>query len=149
MGKSASRELLLLRHAKSDWYSGAASEFERPLNDRGRKEAPRMGAWLLSQNLKPDYLVSSPATRARETILAVADQLGIGERHIQWDDRLYMADPDILLGILGEWKTPYLTMSAEYEASTARLFGKFLERGLHAGPHTWPTKCLNAQEMSE
>lgn len=94
-----------------------------------------MGAWLLSQNLKPDYLVSSPATRARETILAVADQLGIGERHIHWDDRLYMADPDILLGILGE--CPHharRVMLVGHNPSLDDLVDYLVERDADLGP---------------
>ena len=63
-----SRELLILRHAKSSWDSDARTDFERPLAPRGLLDAPRVGAFLARQGLKPDFVVSSPAERARETV---------------------------------------------------------------------------------
>lgn len=51
------RELLILRHAKSDWDSGAGTDFDRPLSRRGKHDAPRIGAWLYREGLVPDYVV--------------------------------------------------------------------------------------------
>ena len=65
------RELQLLRHAKSDWETGALNDFDRPLAKRGLKEAPGVGAWLLEEGRVPDLVVSSPAQRAKETALLV------------------------------------------------------------------------------
>ena len=83
------RELLILRHAKSAWDTNAASDFERPLAPRGSKAAPRMGRWLAARGLVPDYVVSSPAERARQTVEAVCAELGIGTEIIHWDRRIY------------------------------------------------------------
>ena len=83
------RELLLLRHAKSAWDTNARSDFDRPLAGRGRKAAPRVGRWLNEQGLQPDYVVSSPATRARQTVIAVCAELGLQATDIHWDDRIY------------------------------------------------------------
>lgn len=94
------RELLILRHAKSDWDSHAPSDFERPLAKRGRKDAPRVGKWLKQHVGKPDLVVSSPAARARETAVMVAEKLGVALDAIRFDDRLYLADVDTLLGVL-------------------------------------------------
>ena len=71
--------LYLIRHAKSDWHSAAQSDFERPLNTRGGKDAARMGQWLEAQDLRPQLLLASPAQRARQTVLAVVDILGVKE----------------------------------------------------------------------
>jgi len=60
------KELLLLRHGKSDW-SRPLDDFHRPLKKRGRKNATQMGGWLLRQGLKPDCVITSPALRALET----------------------------------------------------------------------------------
>jgi phosphohistidine phosphatase len=84
-----SRELLILRHAKSAWDTDAATDFERPLSKRGRKAAPRVGRFLFQQGLIPDFVVSSPAMRARQTVIAVCGQMDIGPDQISWDDRIY------------------------------------------------------------
>ena len=96
------RELLILRHAKSDWESGAASDFDRPLSKRGRHDAPRVGRFLLSQGLVPDYIVSSPAERAKQTVVAVCGQMGIGQEQINWDARIYHASAGLLLDVLND-----------------------------------------------
>ena len=72
-----SRELLVLRHAKSSWDSGAKSDFDRPLARRGERDAPRVALWMARQELVPDLVVSSPAARARETARAVLEALDI------------------------------------------------------------------------
>lgn len=59
--------LIVLRHAKSDWNAGAATDHERPLNARGQRDAPRVGAALLRRGWVPDVLLSSDAQRTRET----------------------------------------------------------------------------------
>lgn len=94
------RELLILRHAKSDWDTGAASDFERPLAKRGRKDAPRVGEWLYREGIVPQVIVSSPAQRARETVLKVCKGLDLTKKDIVWDDDVYEADLSALLGVL-------------------------------------------------
>ena len=84
-----SRELLILRHAKSAWDTNAATDFERPLSKRGEKAAPRVGRVLFQQGLIPDFVVSSPAMRARQTVIAVCGQMDIGPDQISWDERIY------------------------------------------------------------
>lgn len=94
------RELLILRHAKSDWDAGAHSDFERPLNRRGQRDAPRVGSWLNRKGLIPDLVISSPAERARQTALEVCRGLDIGEGRIVWEPRLYAAGVPQLLEAL-------------------------------------------------
>lgn len=97
-----SRQLLILRHAKSTWDTQAATDFVRPLNKRGEKDAPRMGRWLRQQGLIPDYVVSSPAERARQTALKACKGLGIPADRLQWDLRIYDATPEQLLAVLAD-----------------------------------------------
>jgi len=97
-----SRELLILRHAKSAWSTGAASDFDRPLAKRGRRDAPRVGRFLLGQGLVPDFVVSSPAERAKQTVIGVCEQLGIGPDQINWDSRIYHGYAGSLLNVLNE-----------------------------------------------
>lgn len=96
------RELLILRHAKSAWDTGAASDFERPLARRGREAAPRVGRWLREQELVPDFVVSSPAERAKQTVLAVCRELGFDPDRIHWDERIYGAWARTLIYVLRE-----------------------------------------------
>lgn len=96
------RELLILRHAKSDWETGAKNDFDRPLSKRGRKDAPRVGRFLLEQGLVPDFVVSSPAERARQTVLAVCDQMNINEHSVHWDSRIYHGSAGSLLDVLND-----------------------------------------------
>lgn len=83
------KTILIMRHAKSSWDDSSQKDFDRPLNKRGRKDAPAMGAYLSGLGLNPDYIISSPAQRARETILKVADAIGAAENIISWNKALY------------------------------------------------------------
>lgn len=94
-------ELLILRHAKSDWDAGAGADFDRPLTGRGKHDAPKIGAWLLREGLVPDHVVSSPAQRARQTAVKVCKALGTDKARIVWDPEIYEATLIALLGVLG------------------------------------------------
>jgi phosphohistidine phosphatase len=95
------RELLILRHAKSDWNGEASSDFARPLAKRGKRDAPRMGAWMYREGLVPDLVVSSPAERARQTTQAVCKGLDYKRKAVVWDEAIYGATVADLLGVLG------------------------------------------------
>lgn len=95
-------ELLILRHAKSAWNTDAPSDFERPLSKRGERDAPRVGRFMASKDLVPDYVISSPARRARQTVVAVCEQLGIEEDSIHWDERIYHSTTGSLMDVLSE-----------------------------------------------
>lgn len=94
-----SRELLLLRHGKSDWKFDA-DDYHRPLKDRGKRGAQRMGVWLQQQALIPDLILSSPAERALVTAEKCCKTMGLGAQHIQCDKRIYLAQCSELLEVL-------------------------------------------------
>jgi len=94
------RELLLLRHAKSAWNTPAPTDFERPLARRGLHDAPRVGHYLAGQRLVPDFVISSPAERARQTVTLACSELGITETQIRWDERIYQASTRDLVAVL-------------------------------------------------
>ncbi|MBF0097247.1 MAG: histidine phosphatase family protein [Magnetococcales bacterium] len=96
------RQLYILRHAKSAWDTDAASDFDRPLAKRGQKDVPLMGAWMKEEKLIPEYVVSSPAERAKQTVIGVCQVLDIKEKKITWDRRIYGADTEELLEVLSE-----------------------------------------------
>lgn len=83
-------ELLVMRHAKSDWSIGA-SDFDRPLNRRGERAAARMAEWVLDEQRCPDRVLTSPANRARTTAAAVAEACGVGGDDFETDPDLYLA----------------------------------------------------------
>jgi phosphohistidine phosphatase len=94
------RELLLLRHAKSDWDAGTLSDFDRPLAKRGKGDAPKVGAWLYREGLVPDHVVSSPAVRARQTATKICKRLDFKKKRIIWERAIYEADVPALLAVL-------------------------------------------------
>lgn len=96
------RQLLILRHAKSAWDTNASSDFDRPLAKRGEKDAPAMGAWMREQQLFPDHIVSSPAKRAKQTVIKVCHALDMDKKDIHWDARVYGADTSELMEVLSE-----------------------------------------------
>jgi phosphohistidine phosphatase len=96
-----SRQLYLLRHAKSDWASDAPNDFQRPLNDRGVRNARKMGKWMAEAGMLPETVISSSALRAWQTAALVCNGLGINETRIVFDADLYLADIDTLLRTIG------------------------------------------------
>jgi len=91
------RELFILRHAKSSWDDPTLSDFERPLNRRGKEDAPLMGEHLKELGVRPDLIVSSPAKRAKKTAKIVAEALGYDPDAIEWREGIYEASPQSLL----------------------------------------------------
>lgn len=90
------KTLFLLRHAKSDWAGPALSDFERPLNGRGRKAARAMGREFRLRGLAADRILASPAARVVETLALVAEGYG-GRMSVDYDQRLYLASRETLL----------------------------------------------------
>lgn len=94
------KTLLILRHAKSSWKQPGLADHDRPLNGRGKRDAPRMGRLLLEEGLVPDLILSSSAARALATAEAVADESG-AEAPDVWRS-LYHAEPEAYLSLLRE-----------------------------------------------
>jgi phosphohistidine phosphatase len=86
------KTLLLLRHAKSSWSDPTLKDHDRPLNDRGKRDAPRMGQLLKGERLTPDLIVSSTAKRARKTAARVAKNCGY-QGEIELTESFYLAHP--------------------------------------------------------
>ncbi len=94
------KTLYLMRHAKSSWSFDDLSDQERPLNDRGRDDAPRMGQALARRHVVLDLLVSSPAVRALSTATLVARELPYPHDRIRVEAGIYGADVDELLALI-------------------------------------------------
>jgi phosphohistidine phosphatase len=92
--------LSIVRHAKSSWADAGRPDFERPLNERGRTDAPRMAARLRAEGLVPDRLLSSPALRAITTARIFAGVFGHEAETVALDSRIYEASVDNLYEVL-------------------------------------------------
>jgi len=94
------KRLFLIRHAKSSWDDGALRDKDRPLNERGKRDAPKVGERLAKRRVKPDLILSSPATRALATAEIIAKKLDYKRSKIVVDDRLYAVGADELLDVI-------------------------------------------------
>jgi phosphohistidine phosphatase len=96
------KELLLIRHAKSDWSISGQKDIDRQLNSRGLFTAPKVGRWLAEKGVRPDAIYSSTASRAHRTAELVAEQLGIDIASIQLEESIYEASPRNLLEFINK-----------------------------------------------
>lgn len=108
------RILTLVRHAKSSRDYPELSDFERPLNNRGRKEAPMIATRLRKADVKPDLLVSSPATRAIATARIFAEELNMALDEIVLNPHIYEASA---------WTLLHIVRSFPQEHEEVMLFG--------------------------
>lgn len=92
------KTLLIMRHAKSSWGDASLSDFDRPLNARGRQAANQMARYLLGSDLVPDHVALSSAQRVQETWAGLAEGLGASApESIETHAQLYLAGADQLL----------------------------------------------------
>lgn len=101
--------LMLLRHAKAEKGEPGERDHDRALNERGHKDAARMGAYLAKHSLTPDWVVVSTARRTRETWDGVAQALS-GKAAVRFEERLYNAGSDAILALLRETKPAQSTL---------------------------------------
>lgn len=100
------KTLLILRHAKSSWKDSSLADHDRPLNKRGKQDAPRMGKFLRKQDLTPDKIISSTAKRARKTATAVA-KASRYEGKVELTKAFYHAGPEAYLTVLRNLSDDY------------------------------------------
>jgi phosphohistidine phosphatase len=96
------KELFLVRHAKSSWKDETLSDFERPLNKRGKRDAPFMGKFIKQQGVKPDLFISSPASRTLSTAKIFAEETGYPFGHLLVEPKLYMASRKDIFELIKE-----------------------------------------------
>jgi phosphohistidine phosphatase len=104
------KTIILVRHAKSSWKDPGLDDFDRPLNKRGKKNAPLMGEKLKERQITPDLVLSSPAKRARKTATAIAKAIGYPKKKIIFDDNMYHADARYLFEMVRNLDDKYETI---------------------------------------
>jgi len=93
------KNLLLMRHGKSSWKDDSLSDHERPLKKRGRKDTKAIAKVIKKKDLIPDVILSSSATRARETVEILTEELKY-KNDVTYSDDLYMAEPENIISAL-------------------------------------------------
>jgi len=97
--------LYIMRHAKSDWSGPQISDFDRPINKRGTRNAIRIGGWMNENNHTPQKIISSPALRAKETIELVTEQISkFNLEDLTYEDELYLAGFTQLIEFINTYK---------------------------------------------
>ncbi|MBK6382767.1 MAG: histidine phosphatase family protein [Chitinophagaceae bacterium] len=94
------KTLILVRHAKSDWGNPGLDDFDRPLNERGKKDAPVMAQRLRDKKVKIDAFIASPAKRAAKTAKFFAEAYNKKKDDIEFKEKLYLAEPTTFFSII-------------------------------------------------
>ncbi len=125
------KRLYLIRHAKSSWKNPDLADFDRPLNKRGKENAPFMGRRLRKYNVKPDLLLSSPAKRALKTAKLIAGEIDFPKENIVTEELIYEAGVRTLVQVI---------QNLEDSFHQVMLFG-------HNPGFTALAECLTAYEV--
>jgi phosphohistidine phosphatase len=102
MISTTKRSVTLIRHAKSSWNNPGLIDFERPLNKRGRKDAPRVGQYLANAGINFDRVLCSEAVRARETLRGLRTMIKLDDDAIEYHEDLYLSSPATIRMIIAE-----------------------------------------------
>jgi phosphohistidine phosphatase len=94
------KRITLLRHAKSSHHDPSLRDHERPLSPRGERDATRMGRRMAEKGARPSLIVTSTATRTRQTARLFAQAIGYPIEFIQSEPELYLAAPDTILTVI-------------------------------------------------
>jgi phosphohistidine phosphatase len=101
------KTVILVRHAKSDWNDPSLSDFDRPLNERGKRDAPVMAHRLLDKKVEVDAFISSPAKRAKRTAKTFAEAFKRDKEEIVYEEDLYGAGNEVFYRVISEAKNKW------------------------------------------
>ncbi len=101
------KTLYIIRHAKSSWDDPLLDDFSRPLNERGKRDAPRMGKRLKEKRIAPAVMITSPARRALATCKRIAEVLNYSADRIKIERELYHASDEGILDVIKTIKDKY------------------------------------------
>ena len=124
------KTLTLVRHAKSSWSDTRLSDGDRPLNKRGKRDAPVMGKRMVEHDIRPSLIISSPAKRAWSTAKLVAAEISYPIEFLQREDSLYHASIDEILGVIVAQDNRFNNMMIVGHNPGMTDFANFLSPGL-------------------
>ncbi len=102
-GRGTMKQLYLIRHAKSSWAHPDLADFDRPLNKRGKMNAPLMAGRLFARAITPHRIVSSPAKRAKKTAQHMAKGTGFSKKDIIYENGLYFSEYQEVIAIIEKY----------------------------------------------
>ncbi len=138
--------LTLVRHAKSSWSNPKLSDRQRPLNKRGKRDAPVMGKRILNHGIRPSLIISSPATRAWSTAKIIAKEISYPLEFLQREDALYHASLDGFLEVMSEQDNEFNSIMLVGHNPGLTDFANFLSPGL---THNLPTSGVVSVEVDQ
>lgn len=124
------KTLTLVRHAKSSWDNPELRDRDRPLNKRGKRDAPEMGRRIAAAGIRPSLIISSPAARAWKTAKAIAAEIGYPQEFLQRENDLYLASLQTLLDVVAEQDTGFNNLMVVGHNPGMTDFANFLSPGL-------------------
>lgn len=124
------KTLTLVRHAKSSWKDTGLRDIERPLNARGRRDAPEMGRRIKEHGIRPSLIVSSPAVRAWTTARIIAAEIAYPLEFLQREDGLYLASVDEILDVIAAQDDGFNSLMVVGHNPGMTDFANFLHTGL-------------------
>jgi phosphohistidine phosphatase len=130
------KTLTLVRHAKSSWSDTSLSDRQRPLNKRGKRDAPIMGRRILEHGIRPSLIISSPARRAWNTAKIIATQISYPIEFLQREDSLYLASLPEILDVIALQDNGFNNLMVVAHNPGMTDFANFLSPGL---THNLPT----------
>jgi phosphohistidine phosphatase len=136
------KTLTILRHAKSSWDDHSLSDRERPLNARGKNDAPMMGRRLAAAGIRPSLIVSSPAVRAWKTARAAARELNYPLEFLQRESQLYLATVDGILDVVAAQDNKFNNLMIVGHNPGLTDFANFLSPGLTNNQPTAGIVCV-------
>ena len=146
-----SSRLVLMRHAKSAWFSGEGDDFSRPLSDRGIRDARQIGRWLAEGAYLPDAILSSPSRRTRQTLDLMADgaELDLDAR-TEWRDELYHANLGTLRNVLRGLGARPAVMLLGHNPGLEQLLGLLVDDARLSADHAkcFPTAAVYVLELA-
>jgi phosphohistidine phosphatase len=122
--------ITIVRHAKSSWKDMSLPDRKRPLNKRGRRDAPEMGRRIREHGVRPSLIITSPATRAWTTAKIIAREINYPKEFLQREDGLYLASLDEILDIVMAQDNGFNNMMVVGHNPGLTDFANFLVPGL-------------------
>ena len=137
--------ILLMRHAQSVRGGGGLHDFDRPLNECGRNDAPKMGKYLKGLDVIPDQIFCSPAVRAKETSVAFTKGIGVGEDLIKWNKDFYDGGVDNYIWAIQQADEQHQTvMTVGHNPMIERLIGILSGEAIRRGVPPATIACFEA-----
>ncbi|NIV18014.1 MAG: histidine phosphatase family protein [Woeseiaceae bacterium] len=137
------KTLTLVRHAKSSWKHPELSDRERPLNKRGKRDAPVMGRRIAEHGIRPSLIISSPAVRAWKTAKVIAGEIAYPLEFLQREEDLYLASLGNWLDVIAAQDNEFNSIMAFGHNPGLTDFANYLSPNLTYNVPTAGVVCVN------